>query len=155
MDLLRKISQERERRVESLHLDLPIPTWDEQLVARFEVLPRKEFEKFAKGKASPDNDANFVIRSCAALYLHDPEHLAEGQRMEENDDYVRIEDETGMPVGFDAMLAEKLGIKAERAIDVLMYCFKDNVLSVSALGQKVVRWMQNTDTQIAEAISGE
>lgn len=158
-DLLNRIAQEREERVQDLHLDLPIPTWDGYLVARFNIMERKRLEKFLKGRKGSqgvDNDASFLAQTLRELYLLDPEKEATGTRMEDADAYVRIEDEAGSPVKFDATLAKKLGQdEMVTAKDVVLYCFKFNELAVGAMAVKVMQWMQNTDKEVAESIVGE
>lgn len=159
MDILAKIAQDREERVQDLHLDLPIPTWDKQLVARFSVMPRKQMEKFSDKKRTLEVDLDFLIQACSALYAYDPEHSVEGcERMEENEDYVRIEDEDG-PITFEERLGVKLGMTQEqdptRARNVVLYCFKDNGIAVSGFVIRVVTWMQNTDAKVAADLVGE
>lgn len=155
-DILTRIAQQREERVQDLHLDLPIPTWDGALVARFEVLPRKDMEIFARRKAGSEADQDFLIRCTKELYVLDPGHEYEGQRMEDNDDYARIEDDQGRAVTWSEVLADKLG-KPEftKARDVLVYCFKGNMIALSGMAVRCIKWMQNTDAEVAEAISGE
>lgn len=156
-DVLIRIAQEREKRVADLHLDLPIPSWDGSLVGRFHVLPRNEVEKFSQRKAGVEADSDFIIRATHELYILDAERNIEAAaRMTDNEDYVRIEDNNGVPVLWTATLAEKLGqseITTARA--VLTYCFAGNGIAISGFSVKLVRWMQNTDTDVAQAISGE
>lgn len=158
--LLQKLNEEREERVQDLHLDLPIPTWGGDLVARFDVMERNHVERFAKQKRSVEADCDFVIRSVRELYMRDEDKVFEGQRMEVNPDYVRIEhdvDGVAVPVKFDKMFAEALG-KADElqsAREVLMFCVKDNALAIGGLAGKLVTWMQNTDAEIADSLAGE
>ena len=156
-DLLARLAQEREERVQDLHLDLPIPTWDGSLVARFGILERKALEKFANAKRTPEADMDFLIMAVRELYVHDPDKQLEGgERMDGNIDYVRLEDDNGIPVKFDATLAAKLGqAELTTARDVIAYCFKQNTIATSAMALKVIQWMQNTDLQVAEALVGE
>lgn len=157
MDLLSEIAAKRAERVQDIHLDLPVPTWGGDMVARFDVMSRKQVEKFASRKRSVEADANFIIAATRELYLFDPSGTAAGHRMEENSDYVRIEDEeTGLPVRWDKVLASKLGkSELERAYEVLMYCLKDNALATGGLAGRLINWMQNTDAEVAEALVGE
>lgn len=157
MSLLEGIARRRDERVQDLHLDLPVPTWDGDLVARFDIMGRKAVEKFAQAKRSLDNDLDFIIKATRELYLHDTSRTAPGTRMENNEDYVRIEEEdTGHVVGWDSVLAEKLGhSELTSAKAVVLYCVKDNGLAVGGLAGKLITWMQNTDAEVADAISGE
>lgn len=155
-DFLARLAQERDERVQDVHLDLPIPSWDGSLVGRFNVVSRKQIEKFAGRKATLETDMDLVIQATAALYAHDPDHAFPGERMDENEDYVRIEDEDGNVVTWTTVLAEKLGKKdLTSGRMVLNYCFRENGIAMSGFALKLFRWMQNTDSEVAEAISGE
>src|SRR3954453_5658674 len=99
-DVFKNITAKRDERVKDLHLDLPVPTWDRDLIARFAILPRKEVEAFANKRRNLEADMDFIIKATHELYVVDPEHQVEdAKRMEENEDYVRVEDETGRPLG--------------------------------------------------------
>lgn len=159
--LLKKTATKRAERVKDLHLDLPIPTWDGDLVARFGILPRREVEAFSEKRRSLDADMDFLITATHCLYARDPDHTSEGERMEENDDYVRVEAEDGRALKFEQSLGEALGMKVAeengtiRGRTVVMYCFKDNAIAIGGFVARVVTWMQNTDAEIAERLVGE
>lgn len=157
MDILRQISDKRDKRVEDIHLDLPVPTWDGDMIARYDIISRKAVEKFAKQKRSVEADVNFIISATRELYIYDPSQAASGTRMEHNAEYVRLEDEeSGMPLKWDKVLAEKLGHpELERAVDVVLYCVKNNALAIGGMAGKLITWMQNTDAEVAEALVGE
>src|SRR4051794_5952763 len=111
--LLSKIAANRDERVKDLHLDLPIPTWGGDLVARFGVLPRNEVEAFANKRRNLEADMVFLIKTITALYAHDPERTAEGPRMEENEDYVLVQSEDGRPLKFEQAFGELIGMKVK------------------------------------------
>lgn len=158
MDILTKIAQEREERVQDLHLDLPIPTWDQQLVARFEVMPRKEMEKFADKKRTLELDVDFLVKACTGIWALDAERTVEGTRNEDNEDYVLVEDEDG-PVTFEERLGVKIGMTPDqdpsRARNVVLYCFKNNGIAISGFVIRVLTWMNNTDAKVAADLVGE
>jgi hypothetical protein len=155
-DLLTNLKEQRDERVQDLHLDLPVPTWNSTLVARFDVMDRKKVEKFSKQKRTIEADQDFVIQATRELYAYDPDKQAEGMRMEGNDDYVRIETVDGAPIKFDSVLAEKFGETAlSTGREVLMYCVKDNAIAVGGLAGKLIQWMQNTDSEVADSLAGE
>lgn len=163
MDLLAKVAQQRDERVQDLYLDLPIPSWDGALVARFDVLPRKDIQRFIQNQSMGrdrdsgiQNDASFLAAACRGLYLLDPEKESEGSRMEGDDRYVLIEGVGGSPVKFDTQLAEKLQrTELNSAAEVVMYCFKGNDVALGAMALKVFQWMQNTDKEVADSLVGE
>jgi hypothetical protein len=162
-NVFENIAARRDERVKDLHLDLPVPTWDRDLIARFAILPRKEVEQFANKRRNLEADMDFIIKATHEIYVFDPEHNAEedAKRMDENDDYVRVEDETGRPLGFEQLFGEKIGMKPEegqetiRARKVVMYCFKDNSIAIGGFTVKVINWMQNTDAEVADSLVGE
>lgn len=156
-DLLTSLKEQREERVRDLHLDLPIPTWDGALVARFDVMDRSKVERFAKQKRTVEADQDFIINSVRELYALDKERIVTGaQRMAGNEDYVRVEDESGAPVKFDAMLATQIGEpELTKAREVLMYCVKNNAIAIGGLAARLIQWMQNTDAEVADALAGE
>lgn len=155
-DFLSRIAESREARVQNLHLDLPIPSWGGDLVGRFLVISRKDMEKFAGRKAGSEADMDFIIKATHELYALDTEGNVEGERMEDNEDYVRVEDDHGNAVLWTSVLAEKIGqAQLTRSREVLEYCFRGNLIAVSGFAMKLFRWMQNTDSEVAEAISGE
>jgi hypothetical protein len=156
MSYLEQLKKQREQRVQDIHLDLPIPTWGRDLIGRFEVVERKIIEKIGAQRRSLEADLDFVIRATRELYMYDPDRQAPGQRMEENEDYVRVEGEDGLAVKWDTDLATLLGepeLKSARA--VVMYCLKNNAVSVGGLAETLIVWMRNTDTEVAEALVGE
>src|SRR5690349_13352134 len=127
-DLLTTLAAKREEKVQDLHLDLPVPTWDRTMVIRYNVVDRKLVEKFSgMTKRTVEADCDFVIAAVREIYLHDPENLVEdGTRMKEDPNYVRLED-GGTLVRIDSVLAEKLGQSdLTKAREVLMYLVKDN-----------------------------
>jgi hypothetical protein len=155
-DLLSTLREQRDERVQELYLDLPIPTWDKSLVARFGVMERKEIEAIGRRKRNAETDMDFLIRAVQEIYAYDPGKTAEGKRMEHNESYVRVEDEQGLPILFDTRLAEKMGVEdATTARDVLRYLVKFNDIALGGMGQRVITWMQNTDADVADELVGE
>lgn len=159
MDIFQKAVDDREERVRDLHLDMPLPTWDGDMVVRFDILGREVIEKFANAtKRTPEMDLDFVLKATREIYIHDPEHAAEGEvlRMPENDDYILLQSETGLPVKFDQLLAEKLRQgQLTKARDILLFCVKGNMIAIGGLATKLINWMQNTDAEVAGQLVGE
>lgn len=160
-NLLTNLKEQRNERVQDLHLDLPIPTWGKDLVTRFDVLGRKKVEKFGKQKRTIEADQDFVLQAVREIYAYDPGGDTPGMRMDEgtdkeNRDYVRVETEDGAPVKFDRELALKLEEpQLGSGREILMYCVKDNAIAVGGLAGRLITWMQNTDAEIADTLAGE
>lgn len=156
-DLLTQIKQKRDERVQDLHLDLPLPTWDGDMYVRFRILDRADVEKFSNQKRSSETDGNFIVKAASEIYIKDSEGLiTDGVRHEENPEYVRLDDETGTPIVFDQRLAEKLGEEQiTTARGILMFCLKDNAIALGGLTLQVITWMQNTDNKVGSSIAGE
>lgn len=164
MSVLQRITQERDERVQDLHLDLAIPTWDRNLIGRFTVIDRKQLEKFADKKRSTDQDADFVLGSIDSLWVKDPDKELTGDRMDEDGTdspegvYVRLEDENGQPLKFDTQFAEAIDAPEQirgngRAI--LGYCFGANGVALGNFAATLIAWMRNTDFKVAEDLVGE
>lgn len=154
---LAHLKEQREERTQDLRLDLPVPTWDGDLFVRFNILPRKVVERFANKKRTVETDMDFIIQATREFYMKDSQRQVEGALRNDNDeDYVRVESGEGTATlwpGLAAAMDEpEVGANPHK---VLMYCVKDNGLAVTGLAAKLITWMQNTDTEIAEALSGE
>lgn len=154
-DVFTKITSAREERVKDLHLDYEVPTWDGDFVARFRVLDRKSMEKFGTRKRSSEVDQDFIIRALDCLYVRDPDKTQAGERMPENDDYVRVEKD-GVVVKFDQTLAEMLRVEGvTEARQVVLHVFDNNAIAMGGLVMRLIKWMQNTDADVSESIVGE
>lgn len=156
-ELLTNLAQEREVRVQDIHLDLPVPTWNGTLIARYNVLDRSVVEKFSGKKRTLTMDQDFVLQSVRELYAYDPDQtVTDAMRKDDDPDFVRVESEDGGPITFTSALAAKIGADGvEKGRDVLMFCVKDNAIAVGGLAGTLVRWMQNTDRDVAAELSGE
>lgn len=156
MSVLSKITAARAERVQDLHLDLPIPTWNGDLVARLNVLPRPKVEAFEKKTREAYRDAEFFLSAVREIYVLDPGKEQPGTRMKENQDYVRIEDENGTPVLFTDQFAAMLGVpEITNPVEVLRYCVKSNDTAIGNLVSRYGVWIANTDAQVAETVTGE
>lgn len=161
-NLFAKIAQDREERTKNLHLDLPIPTWDGDLVARFKVIPRPEMESFVNKKRNVETDIDFLVRCLDSVWVKDADKtIVSGTRMEENPEYVQVvDDDTGEPIGLDFRFAEKIGMpgseeEKERVRNVVLYTFKNNGIAIGGFVGRLVQWLQNTDADVTGAIVGE
>jgi hypothetical protein len=140
--ILARIKADRDARSTSEHVDLPIPTWNGDLVARYVVIERRAVEKLADPKLAGTADLDFLIRACHGVFMRD-----------DNGDMIALADDAG-PVRFDARLAMLLGIEATTGRDVVQYLFRANALAIGAHAAKVADWMQDTSQVIDGAILG-
>lgn len=157
--ILAKTAAKREERVADLHLDLPVPTWDGDLIARFGILDRDDpdLDKLNGAKRTTQVDIQVLIKSVDSLWLRDPERMfPEGIRMKDNEDFVRLDDEkTGLPVKFDQTLATMLGVNLDTAVNVVLYVFKNNGIAIGGFVSRLQIWMQNTDAKVSQDLLGE
>lgn len=163
MSVLERMKTTRDEKVKDLHLDLPIPTWEGGLIARFKVQDREKMEKFGSRKRTIDADLDFIITATDSIWVKDTEHELEGLRENEEEgglgeDYVRLEHENGANIGFEAKLAELFNAPAkvqERARLVCLWCFDNNSIALGTMVVKLIKWMSNTDEEVAESLLGE
>lgn len=145
--LIDRVRARREERVADEHLDLPVPTWGGELVARFRVVDSVIFERIAKrlqsGKTDTGADADFLCAACAGVFVRDDDGPLEAVLCD------------GKPVAFDKGLADVLGVEVERAREVVYYLVKDNQLALSLFAVKVINWMQDTSAEVEGQIVGE
>lgn len=145
--LLDRVRARRDERLADEHLDLPVPTWDGDLVARYRVVQGEVWERITKrlqsGKSDPNTDADFLVAACSSVLLRD-----EDGRLQP------IEHE-GREVGFDKGLASVLGLEVERAREVVAFLVGDNPVALGLLSAKVVGWMQDTSAEVEGQIVGE
>lgn len=146
---LAQIRAERDALAGAEYLDLPIPTWNGDLVARYQVIERRQAERlqqqFAKAKGGGDSDLDFIIRACVSIWMPD----ADGT-------LVRVETDDGRPVRYDGQLAQLLGLDDPQmtARQIVGYLFRENQIAISAHANRVATWMQDTSVEVDGAIRG-
>ena len=142
-----RVRARRDERIADEHLDLPVPTWGGELVARFTVVDTDVLERITKrlqaGKADPGADADFLVAACTGVFVR------------EDDGPLEAVTHDGQPVAFDKRLAVVLGIDAERAREVVDYLVKGNRLALGSLAVRVLNWMQDTSVEVEGQIVGE
>jgi hypothetical protein len=142
--LLARIAAERKAKTEDEHLDLDVPSWSGQLVARYRVVKDEdELIKVAGAKAGTEQLLDLLIKSCSELFLRDADGELE-----------RIEDD-GYPVGYDDRLAVKLSVEFESARELVRHVFNGNMLALAAHAGRVALWMQDTTADVDEGLLGE
>lgn len=137
--ILDKVKQKRDERIDDESLVLSIPSWKDELKARYKVVDRGELEKMIRRLRSGDGkateaDLDFLIKSCVEVIAYDADEDKEAPVSE----------------GFTAELAAKLGDPegTETARGLLLYLTKqpdgkNNTIAIGALALKVARWMQD------------
>lgn len=151
--LLGRLKAQREERLADEHLDLPIPSWEGNLVGRYRVLRRDEMNRIwggtrpgsrQPGQRNPNSDRDFIAAACQAILARD-----------EEGNLITLLEDSGVPMTYGEALAGQLGIDAQGAREVIGYVFGDNELAISAHGLKIFEWMQDTSREVEGAIVGE
>ena len=145
--LLAQIKARRDERAADEFLDLPIPTWGGELVARYEVVDRDTLERMiARRNPSAQVDADFLVRACSGIYMLDGDT---GELVPVPGHY------EGEVARYDAALGEALSLDAGSGRELVTYLFRDNVVAISSHALKVLRWMQDTSREVDDALLGE
>jgi hypothetical protein len=155
MDQLRKTHAEM---VDNETVDLDIPNYKGQLVARYRVLSNEELEKIAKRirrafKGQRDRQADMVlalaedglIASCTGLYFRDDE--GELQQLMAD----------GFPIVYDHNLAEFLNVEAANARDTVLAVFGGSHRDMSVVDHymRIIRWMRDSGADVTGELMGE
>lgn len=136
--LLERIKTRREERLKHRHLDLPVPGWGGDLVARFHPLDRDTLKKIAaKSDNEQHGDADLLIAACDGLHMKE-------------------EDGGLQPLNsaFDEETADKLGVPFSSARE-LVYYLCDTDLSVAVMSSKVLNWSADTSQEVDGQVLGE
>lgn len=148
--MLGKLRQRREQLSQDREpLELPIPGYNGDLVAKYRVLPWQEI-RLAAEKADRDKSplselmaaCDMLIKSCVGMYVQG------------NDGLEPIDADAAAPVGYDARLAGLLGYEAETAREVIRRLF-NNDLALAAHHADVAEWWQSTGQEDEERFVGE
>lgn len=150
--LLADIRARREERLADERLDLPIPTWGGELVARYQVpdpsaLARQTQARRAAGsdvEAASSANADFLI-DCVAQVLA----RTENGRLE------ALMTPQGTAVRFDQPLADLLGVEVENAREVVAHLFASNPIAIGTQASTVLTWLQDTSQEVEGALVGE
>jgi hypothetical protein len=155
MEQLRKTHAEM---VEHETVDLDIPNYKGQLVARYRVLSNEELEKIAKRirrtfKGQRDRQADMVlalaedglIASCIGLYFRDEE--GELQQLMAD----------GFPIVYDHNLVEFLNLEADNARDTVLATFGGSIRDMSIVDHymRIIRWMRDSGADVTGELMGE
>lgn len=144
---LGRLRAERDARLADQHLDLPVPSWNGRLVARYRLVSGDEMRRLTQRVGGGDRtvDARFLLLACEQVLM----------MLEDDGQLVGLQHDDGRPMGFDVELGALLGQSFERAAALLFYLFGDNEIAVSAQAFKVASWMQDTSQGVEGALVGE
>jgi hypothetical protein len=146
----------RERRAQARQrskLDLVVPGYDPPVYVRFRALTPEELDRIttrhAKAKSSERAlrmNSTVLATACIGIFEIDPDS---GEEVS-----VDPENREGDWPRFDTRLAEILGVKAEKADDIVqaLYVEKMHVLS---MGDEVATWSSAADQELRRAEQGD
>lgn len=148
--LIRQAEQTRQKRENSLFLD--IPSWDGALIGEYRIIDKivlqklteRQIRRFRSGdRDTVKNDIELILTACVGLWARDPE----------SGDRVAIEDDVGI-VKFDR-IAQVLGKGEEikSAIEAVKYLtaevrredgtWEENSMAIGIHSQSIGRWMRD------------
>jgi hypothetical protein len=140
-DLRRRTAQQRSERT----LDLDVGgAFGDRLVLRYGVLPIDELERYSElqGKVSDIGLAlDVLVRTCRGVYGRTDDGELE-----------LLRDEDGSSVGLDTRLAELLAVELPPGVDeltpreIVSALFGNNALMLGQHVERLVAWMQGSDT---------
>jgi len=165
--LLERIKKRRNERDD--YLTTGIPSWNDELRARYQVLDRSEIDRMIRrirarsagatngqsgqrSNVGSDADIDFLIKACVGVIAHDNE----------------TEEEEQIADGFTMELAYMLGEKQADGVvimtlddkgttmpvsnpkELVSYLIKGNTIALAAHSQKVARWMQDTSRPLED-----
>lgn len=168
--ILDKIKRRRDERDDEV--DIPIPSWDDELLARYRVIDRAEIDRMVrsirirqarngngKGRgqapvADSEPDANFLIKACIGVIAVDldtgtEEQVATGLNMELA---ARLGDPDPDAIGTFLIKSEagEVLYRISTPQELVAYLVKGNTISLAAHAQKVARWMQDTSKSVED-----
>lgn len=155
MEQLRKTHAEM---VDNETVDLDIPNYKGQLVAKYRILSNEELEKIAKRirrafKGQRDRQADMVlamaedglIASCVGMFF----------RNEDGELLPLLAD--GFPMVYDNNLAEFLNLDVTNARDTVLYVFGGPTRDMAVVDHymRIIRWMRDSGADVTGELMGE
>lgn len=152
--IVQKIARRREQRDGTETFD--IPTWDGDLRAKYQVLPKQEIQAMIRraraaqnggASAGSDADCDFLIQACVGILAYDPDSgeeltIAEGYTMDLaamlDPRYPKGHPQEGDPV------------RITNPRELVVYMFRWQGVTLTAHAQTIGRWMQNPKREFAE-----
>lgn len=176
--LLKKTATKRAERVQDLHLDLPVPTWNGDLVMRFGVLDREIIDKIEGNRRTVEQDYDMLVGGLESLWVYGPEsdmrkaglpddEIEAVTRMKENENYFKLEDENGLPIKWDVRLLDAFYDEEEpdeiivevkkdpQVSNIILWAFKGNATAVGETTGRLLVWSANTDRDVNDGLLPE
>lgn len=130
-------------------LTIGIPSWGDELRARYRVVDRKEIDRMVRrirtrangaAESGPEADIDFLINACTEVVAAP----VDGDYDEDEGEHVSN--------GYNKQLADSLANPqgTDTARGLVAYLFKGNTISISAHAAKVARWMQDTSRSVED-----
>ncbi len=167
--ILDRLKQKRQKVTEQRYLDLPVPGYEGDLVARYKTVPFKVFEE-AEKRQKKDKSApkmllaaiDQIINTCEMILVKDPGHA---DCVTDNDgvitEYRPIDPQaaaTSFPVRWDTRLAPLINIPETehqnnpRLVVTRTFC---NDAAVIHHATQIGLWLRDTTKEVDEAFLGE
>jgi hypothetical protein len=155
MEALRKTHAEM---IDTETVDLDIPNYKGQLVARYRILTNEELEKIAKKirrtfRGQKDRQAEMVlalaedglIASCVGIFYRDEDSQLQQLKAD------------GFPIVYDHNLSEFLGLDAQSARDVVLEVFGGSIRDMAVVDHymRIIRWMRDSGADVTGELMGE
>lgn len=141
--LAARLKEQHEQLQQERHLDLPIPGYNGDLVARYKPLDWDFFKKIGVRTEKSKNprkelyaQADTLIESCEEIFAVDDKGVLVS--------LYKVMDISGdEPVRYDERLAEAFGLKVGTARDSVFGLF-NNDIAITNHHNEVAEWMQDT-----------
>jgi len=149
-----RLRQKRKAIADRKEVDLPIPGYNNELVATYKMLPweqiRAIIRRMEKSKGVGDRrelyaQADTLVEACTQIRYRDPSRPVDDQLIP------LIEGET---VRYDEKLAEVLDFPYARPRQCLLETFK-NDFAISVHHGELIEWMQGAEDETDQEFVGE
>jgi hypothetical protein len=154
--VMQRLREKRKSISERNEIDIDIPGYDGELVARYRLMEGHEFELIGKKvrrqfKSTADRltygSADTLIAACVNILIRGAD-----DRLYPLGDLIGL---PGEPIRYDDRLAEFLKFEANSARDVILGVFANNELALAQHQVKFARWTSDTSKDVSEDFLGE
>jgi hypothetical protein len=178
--LMAKTAAARNERVKELHLDLPVPSWNGDLVMRFNVVDRDKIDELsAKSKRGSEDEIDLLVSNVQSLWVWGPEaalkaaeideaEMAKLERMVDNENYFKLVDDRGIEIKFDIQLLDyfydpdnpdptMVAVKENPTVKAILvdWLYAGNRVAIGESVGRLLTWSGNTDRKVSETIVPE
>jgi hypothetical protein len=166
--LMAKTAAARNERVKELHLDLPVPSWNGDLVMRFNVVDRDKIDELsAKSKRGSEDEIDLLEAALKAAEIDEAE-MAKLERMVDNENYFKLVDDRGIEIKFDIQLLDyfydpdnpdptMVAVKENPTVKAILvdWLYAGNRVAIGESVGRLLTWSGNTDRKVSETIVPE